>query len=163
MSRRSNSDSCNSPASTSARMAGARSAVIQSRLAGAMSSSMRVCVIMPRSPTSTTCLRAKRALILSICAASFDRHWAAVWRTHQAVDDLQLALLAVAIVTEPGKFAAAPLQVARRHVIEHQRAVAQMLAGKRLLDRALALAEPVDGGVEFVLIDGAETKNVAET
>jgi hypothetical protein len=38
-----------------------------------------------------------------------------------------------------------------------------MLAGKRLLDRALALAEPVDGGVEFVLIDGAETKNVAET
>jgi len=30
MSRRSNSDSCNSPASTSARMAGARSAVIQS-------------------------------------------------------------------------------------------------------------------------------------
>jgi len=33
----------------------------------------------------------------------------------------------------------------------------------RLLDRALALAEPVDGGVEFVLIDGAETKNVAET
>jgi acetamidase/formamidase len=26
-----------------------------------------------------------------------------------------------------------------------------MLAGKRLLDRALALAEPVDGGVEFVL------------
>jgi hypothetical protein len=38
-----------------------------------------------------------------------------------------------------------------------------MLAGKRLLDRALALAEPVDGRVEFVLIDGAETKNVAET
>src|SRR6516164_11197363 len=65
----SNSDSCNSPASTSARMAGARSAVIQSRPAGAMSSSMRICVIMPRSPTSTTCLRAKRALILSICAA----------------------------------------------------------------------------------------------
>jgi len=108
---------------------------------------------------------------LSICAARvagialehFDRHWAAVWRAHQAVDDLQLALLAVAIVTEPGEFAAAPLQVARRHVVEHQRAVAQMLAGKRLLDRALALAEPVDGGVEFVLIDGAETKNVAET
>jgi hypothetical protein len=30
-----------------------------------------------------------------------------------------------------------------------------MLAGKCLLDRALALAEPVDGGEEFVLIDGA--------
>ena len=36
-----------------------------------------------------------------------------------------------------------------------------MLAGKCLLDRALALAEPVDSGVEFVLIDGPETKNVA--
>jgi hypothetical protein len=32
-----------------------------------------------------------------------------------------------------------------------------------MLDRALAHAEPVYGGVEFVLIDGAETKNVAET
>src|ERR1700739_1621094 len=171
MSPRSNSDRCKSPASTSARMAGARSAVIQSRPAGAMSSSMRACVIMPRSPTSTPCLRANRALLLSICAARvaviafehFDRHRAAVWRTHQAVNDLQLALLAVAIVTEPSEFAAAPLQVARRHVGEHKRALAQMLGGKRLLDRALALAEPVDGGVEFVPIDGAETKNVAET
>jgi hypothetical protein len=44
-------------------------------------------------------------------------------RAHQAVDDLELALLAVPIVTEPGEFAAAPLQVARRHVVEHQRAV----------------------------------------
>src|SRR5207342_3683210 len=77
--------------------------------------------------------------VAGIALEHFDRHWAAVWRTHQAVDDLQLALLAVAIVTEPGEFAAAPLQIARRHVVEHQRAVAQMLAGKRLLDRALAL------------------------
>jgi len=108
-------------------------------------------------------LRRKGRRVAGIALEHFDRHWAAVWRTHQAVDDLQLALLAVAIVTEPGEFAAAPLQIARRHVVEHQRAVAQMLAGKRLLDRALALAEPVDGGVEFVLIDGAETKNAAET
>jgi hypothetical protein len=115
-------------------------------------------------------LRAKRALILSICAARvagialehFDRHRAAVWRTHQAVDDLQLALLAVAIVTEPGEFAAAPLQVARRHVVEHQRAVAQMLAGERLLDHRLALAEPVDGGIEFILVDRSKADNVAE-
>src|SRR5579864_7520988 len=50
-------------------------------------------------------------------------------RGQQTVDDLQLALLAVAIVAEPGELAAASLQVARRHVVEHQRAVAQMLAG----------------------------------
>jgi hypothetical protein len=50
-----------------------------------MSSSMRVYVIMPPSPTSTTCLMAKGALILSICAARGRRyrHRAAVWRPHE--------------------------------------------------------------------------------
>ena len=58
------------PASASSRIAGARNAVIQSSPAGAISASMRACVIIPRSPTSTTCASAKRFLTLSICAAS---------------------------------------------------------------------------------------------
>ena len=58
----------------SALIAGARNAVIQSSPAGLRSSAMRAWVIMPRSPTSTTWVRPKRCLSLSICApASSDR------------------------------------------------------------------------------------------
>jgi hypothetical protein len=45
---------------------GATQRVIQSRSADLMSSVMRASVIMPRSPTSTTWLRPKRCLSLSI-------------------------------------------------------------------------------------------------
>ena len=37
-----------------------------------------------------------------------------------------------------------------------------MLAGERLLDHLLALAEPVDGGIEFILVDRPKAENVAE-
>ena len=50
MSRSSNSEGCKGPPSAaSALIAGARSAVIQSKPAGARSASMRAFVIMPRS------------------------------------------------------------------------------------------------------------------
>ena len=49
-------------------------------------------------------------------------------RAQQAEDDLQLAVLAVATVAEPAELAAASLQLGRRHVVEHQRAVLQVLA-----------------------------------
>ena len=107
-------------------------------------------------------LRGERARVGGVALEHFDRHRAAVRRAQQTVDDLQLALLAVAIVAEPGEFAAAPLQVARRHVVEHQRAVTQMLAGERRFDRLLALAEPVDGSIKFILIDHSKAENVAE-
>jgi hypothetical protein len=54
MSRSSNSDICNAPASRKILIAGARKAVIQSRPAVLRSLAMRDWVIMPRSPTSTT-------------------------------------------------------------------------------------------------------------
>ena len=61
MSRSSNSEGCKGPPSAaSALIAGARSAVIQSKPAGARSASMRALVIMPRSPTSTMRFRRKR-------------------------------------------------------------------------------------------------------
>ena len=80
----------------------------------------------------------------------------------QGVDDLQLALLAVAVVAELGQLAAAPLHIARRHVVEHQRAGAQMLASERLLDRLLALAQPVERDIKLVLVDRSQSERLAE-
>ena len=69
MSRSSNSDRCSAPASTSALIDGARSAVIQSSPAGLTSSLMRAWVIIPRSPTRTTWDTLKRRLSLLIWLA----------------------------------------------------------------------------------------------
>src|SRR6266850_404796 len=112
MSRWSNSDICNAPASTSVLMAGARNAVIQSSPAGVISASRRACVSMPRSPTSRHTLERealldlvdlgrKRARIAGVALEHLDGHRATVGGAQQAVDDLQLALLAVAVVAEP--------------------------------------------------------------
>jgi hypothetical protein len=70
MSRVSNSVSCKVPLFSRSLIAGPRNAVIQSRPADLMSSVRRASVIMPRSPTSTTWLRPKRCLSLSICGVS---------------------------------------------------------------------------------------------
>jgi len=69
-SRSSNSESWKAPASSSARICGALSAVIQSSPAGLSSSPIRALVIMPRSPTSTTRDKPKRCLSLSTWLAS---------------------------------------------------------------------------------------------
>ena len=169
MSRWSNSESCKAPPSTSALIAGARSAVIQSSPAALMSSVMRAWVIMPRSPTSTTWSSAKRCLSFSIWAASVIGSAVLPSNTsiatgqpsggaEQAIDDLQRARLAVAAVAALGERAAAALHVARGHVVEHQRAVREMALGQRRLDGGLALQQPVERGVELVLVDLAETE-----
>jgi hypothetical protein len=69
-SRTSNSDSCRSPPRTRFLTCGARSAVIQSRLAGRTSSRSRAAVSMPRSPTSTTFVSPNRSLSLSAWLAA---------------------------------------------------------------------------------------------
>src|SRR5271157_4144495 len=116
MSRSSNKSSSKAPASRSARIAGARRAVIQSSPAGLISSSRRAWVIMPRSPTSATRVKPKRSLsvlelgdlggqglgIGGVAVEHFERHRAAVGGAQQAID-LQLALLAVAVVAELGQ------------------------------------------------------------
>ena len=61
-----------------------------------------------------------------------------------------------------GERAAASFHVARRDVVEHQRAVAEIALGERRLDGRLALQQPVQRGVEFVLVDVAEAKHLAE-
>ena len=119
-------------------------------------------MIEPKALLDLVDLGGQRARIAGVALEHLDRHRAAVGRAQQAVDDLQLALLAVAVVAEPRQLAAAALQVARGDVVEHQRAVAQMLAGERLLDRRLALAEPVERDVELILVDRPEAEHVAE-
>ena len=138
-----------------------------------MSSVMRAWVIMPRSPTSTTWSRRKRCLSLStwrrqrhriggVAVEHLDGDRAAVGGAEQAVDDLQRALPAVAAVATLGQRAAAAFHVARRDVVEHQRAVGEMALGQRGLDGGLALQQPVQRGVEFVLVDLAEAEHFAE-
>src|SRR5215472_309404 len=163
-SRSSNSDSWKAPVSSRARICGALSAVIQSSPAGFSSSRMRALVIMPRSPTSTTRDRPKRALSLSICVASvigsavkyLDRHRAAIGRTQQTVDDLQFALLAVARMAETCQLAAAAFKPGRGDVVEHQRPLFEVAARERGLDRALARAEPVERAIELDLVDRSQ-------
>ena len=166
MSRSSNSDICRYPPPTRPCSAGARSAVIQSNPAGRKSSSMRAWVIMPRSPTSTTWFEGEPLLqlgdlighrfgIAGIALEHLDRDRAAVGGAQQAVDDLRLALLAVAVVAALGQRTAAAFDIARRDVVEHQRPALQMALGERGLDRALALMQPIQRGVEFALVDFA--------
>ncbi len=88
---------------------------------------------------------------------------AAVGRAEQAVDDLQFALLAVAVVAELGQGAAAALHVARSDVIEHQRAAGEMAAGQRRLNGGLAHRQPVEGAIEFLLVDRPQAEFGAET
>ena len=131
-------------------------------------------MIMPRSPDQHH-PRQPEALFegLSICAASvvriggvagkhFDRHRTAVGCTQQTVDDLQLALLAVPRVAEARQLAAPALQPGRGDVVKHQRTVLEVAAGERGLDRALALTQPVEGAVEFDLVDRTEPEPPAQ-
>ena len=107
-------------------------------------------------------LRGHRARVTGIAIEDLDRHRTAIGSAQQAVDDLQLAAFAVAIVAEAGERAAAALEVARADVVEDQRAVLEMPFGEGLLDRRLALAEPVECRIELVLVDRAEGEHTAK-
>ena len=131
------------PASTRLRIAGARSAVIQSSPAGLRSSSMRAWVIMPRSPTSTTCSSAKRSLeffdligerrrIGGVAVEHLDRDWAAVractvGRRRSAA--CRSCRRGCSRIWPSGQ--QRPFEIGRRHVVEHQRAVLEMASGQR--------------------------------
>src|SRR6202023_3342148 len=99
-----------------------------------------------------------------ICSAAgedLDCHRTAVAGAEQAINDLPFAAFAVSAVTELGERTATAFQVARRHVVEHQCAAAEMAFGKGRLDRRLADRQPVEGAIELVLVDHPETKLLA--
>src|SRR5271165_4897786 len=107
-------------------------------------------------------LRCQRHRIGGVALEHLDGNGAAIRGAEQAVDNLQCALLAVAAIAPPGERAAAAFHVARRDVVQHQRAVGEMTSGQRGLDRGLARQQPVQCMVEFVLIDVTETEQFAE-
>jgi transposase len=94
-------------------------------------------------------LRGKRFRIAGIALEHLDRHGATVSRAQQAVDDLHLALFAVAIVAEAGEIAAAPLDIAGRDVVEHEAAALKMLASQLFLHISLADEQPVEHFVKL--------------
>jgi len=158
------------PASTSARICGARKAVIQSRPAGLTVSSMRAAVIMPRSPTSTRRSSLKRALSLATWLASVEGSPILPSNTSTAtgqpsavhmspIDDLQLAGPAVAVVAESRQLAGAPLEISRGDVIKHERAVLEMPTRQLRLDPFLLPDQPVERFIQRLLVDRAELQH----
>src|SRR5215510_14719005 len=183
MSRSSNSDICNAPASRKILIAGARKAVIQSSSAALRSAVMRLgdhAAIPTRQARGLKAadqhhmikteaffglghLAGQGHRVSGTAVEDLDRHRTAVRGAQQTVDDLQFAALAVTVVAVLGQRAAAAFHVARRDVVEHQGAAGQVVFGKRRLDRRLADGKPVEGDVELVLIDRAEAELLAET
>src|SRR5947209_13000000 len=78
---------------------------------------------LPSSPALGRYAKGLPAAVILLRRNRTDRHWAAIGRTQQAVDDLQFALLAVLRVAKAGQLAASAFQPGRGDVIEHQRPV----------------------------------------
>ena len=91
-----------------------------------------------------------------------DRKRTTLGRAQQTEDDLQRARLAVAAVPALGQRAMGSLQVTGGQVVEHQRVFLQVPLGQTLLDGRLLPHEPVHGGVELMLVDGAEPEHLAQ-
>jgi hypothetical protein len=103
-------------------------------------------------------LRCQRRRIPGVTVEHCNGNRTTVGRAQQAVDDLQRALLAITPVSTFCQRTAASLHVTRRDIVEHQRAVLEVTPGQRGLDGSLARQQPVERGVEFVVIDRAETE-----
>src|SRR6202521_4647868 len=100
--------------------------------------------------------------ITGVAFKDLDRNRTTVGSAEQTVNDLQCALAAVATVAALGQWTAASLHVARRDIVEHEGAVGQVAFGQRRLDGRLASQQPVQCGVEFVLIDIAEIEDFTQ-
>jgi hypothetical protein len=74
----------------------------------------------------------------------FDRDRAALAVAEQTIDDLEPVRTVVAAVAEPAQRAAAPFEIGRAHVIEHQRAVREMALRQPVLDPLLSGEQPVE-------------------
>ena len=90
------------------------------------------------------------------------RHRAARGIADQAEDDLKLAFLTVATVAAARQRAMPPLQIARRHVVQHQGARPEMAAGQTPFDPLLVLAQPVQRGIQLLHLDRPQLKRRAE-
>ena len=107
-------------------------------------------------------LRAEGLRVGDVAREHLDRHRATIGGAEQAIDDLQLALLAVPVVAEARERAAAAFDIARRDVVEHQRAAPQVAPGQRGLDRRLAGQQPVERGIQLLLVDWPQAEHRAQ-
>ena len=97
-----------------------------------------------------------------VAVEHLDRDRAPLAVAQQAEHDLELVAPAVARVATLGQWTASPFKVSGSQVVEHQRAVAQVASGQTLLDGALALEQPVHGGVELVFVDALDAEHLGE-
>ena len=72
--------------------------------------------------------------------------------------DLLLPPLAVSTVTDAGQRTAVALDPGRGQIVERQPTLGQMMLRKLLLDLWLALEEPVQGGIELILVGVLHTQ-----
>ena len=107
-------------------------------------------------------LRGERLRVGDIAREHLDRHRAAIGGAQQAIDDLQLALLAVPVVAQARERAATAFEIARRHVVKHQRVAPQVAPGERGLDRRLAGEQPVERRIQLVLGDLLQPEHRAQ-
>ncbi len=80
----------------------------------------------------------------------------------QPVDDLRRPALPIARVAELGQRTSTALEVGGRDVVEHELAVGEVARGEALLDPRLALQQPVERGIEIVLIGRGDAELCAE-
>jgi len=107
-------------------------------------------VTQAEPPFELVDLRSQRRGIAGIALEHLDRDRAAVHCTQQADDDLKLVASAITAIAMARQRTAAPLQPGRRHVVQHQHAVAQMALRQGGLDGPLRSAQPVERGVDLV-------------
>ena len=129
----------------------------------ASSSWMLALVTIPRSETTTTRESPNRAFslviwdgsVLSSCSSP-ENTSTAIGRPglshNKPVDDLPAAALAVTRIPQGRQLTAAPLEIRRRHVVEHQLPILQVPARETILDPLLTIQKPVHRRVQIVLI-----------
>ena len=97
-------------------------------------------------------LHAHGGRVGGVAIEHLDRHRTPLGVAQQAELELQLAALGVVRMTVFGQRAAAPFQIHRGQVIEHQCPVVEVMPGQASLNGVLAFEQPVHGRVEIVLV-----------
>ena len=117
---------------------------------------------MPNSVAHLVDLGQQGLGIARVALEDRHRHGDALLVGQQAVVDLELPFLAVAVVSQLGQGTGHALEVARRQVVERKAAVIQVTGCQLLLDMGLTFQQPVHGLVQFVLIGLAHAEHLGQ-
>ena len=97
-------------------------------------------------------LRLQRLRIAGVALEDRYRNRDATRVGQQAVVDLELSLLAVAVVTQRRQRTGDALEVAGAQIVERQTLFIEVTPGQLSLDAVLALEQPIHGRVQVVLV-----------